>query len=218
MVGEFMTRIAIIAVSFSLMMAAFVGLPSLADGRCSTCGCAEEYDWVSSAADFIAGKPANETPQTFPPLAARLNNPRYMAEFGSDSDKESGTNESNASLGEQKILDVGLENASALPNPVNTNNPVMITATLHRAISNADENVTGSLSAYVSLRRSAGDEVERVNLVPLSNETYAGIWNANEAGVYRATIVASTPSASKAFNDALQIDVMGSSRNSNATS
>jgi hypothetical protein len=210
--GELMTRLAIIVVSISLIMATFVGLLSHADGQgCPTCGRAEEYDWISSAADFIAGKPANETPPIFPPLAARQNNPRYMAGFGSEWNKASAasaSNESKTPLVEQKILDVALENVSASPNPVNPNNPVMITAILRRPISNADKNETGStFSAYASMRNSAGNEIDRINLVPLSNETYAGIWNANKAGIYRATIVASSPDASKIFNDALQIDV-----------
>lgn len=211
-----MTRLAIIAVIISLMVGPFAGLISLADGQgCPTCG-RSEYDWISSASDFLAGKPANETSQMFPPLASRLNNPRYAAEFNSESSKDSaasGLNESNAPLLEQKILDVILENASAFPNQVNSNNPVMITVMLRKAISNPDLNETGSvLSAYASIRNSAGTEVDRINLVPLSNETYAGIWNANRAGIYMATIVAYTSDASKAFNDVLQIDVTDSSR------
>jgi len=204
-----MTRIAIV-VFISLMMAIFIFV-GLIHG-CTTCGRTEEYDWISNAADFIAGKPANETPQMFPPLAARLNNPKYVAEFGLESNNETvaagGSNEAKAPLVEQKSLDVDLENASATPNPVNPNNPVMITAILRKPISNPDRNDNGSmLSAYASIRNSAGNEVERINLVPLSNETYAGIWNADKAGTYMAAIVAFTPDASKTFNDASQINV-----------
>ena len=210
-----MTRIAFIAVSFSLIMATLIGFASNANGqRCPTCGRAEEYDWISSATEFIAGKPANETPQVFPPLAARQNNPRYVAEFGSESNKESvasASNETKASLVEQRIIDVALENASASPNPVNTNSPVMITAIFRKPISDPNKNeTTSTFSAYASIRNSTGYEADRINLVPLSNETYAGIWNANKSGIYVAAIVASIPGTSKTFDGALKINVTDS--------
>lgn len=87
-----MTRVEFLVVYLSLMAAVFAGSISLADAQgCPTCGGAQP-DWISSATDFLEGKPVNETPQMFPPLASRLNNPRYVAEF--DSEK---TNESEAS-------------------------------------------------------------------------------------------------------------------------
>lgn len=89
-----MTRVEFLVVYFSLMAAAFAGSIPHADAQgCPTCGGAQP-DWISSATDFLEGKPVNETPLTFPPLASRLNNPRYVAELNSEKIKESDASDS----------------------------------------------------------------------------------------------------------------------------
>lgn len=99
-----MTRVEFLVVCFFLMAAAFAGLMPLANAQgCPTCGGAQP-DWISSATDFLEGKPVDETPQTFPPLASRLNNPRYMAEFGTTEKSDaSDSNETKSPLDDQGV-------------------------------------------------------------------------------------------------------------------
>jgi hypothetical protein len=84
----------------------------------------------------------------------------------------------------------------------------MITASFENNSSNSQGILETNLTAYATIKNSAGVEVGKVNLEHTSGEEYAGIWNANPiAGVYKATIVASAPGISKTFTDVLQIDV-----------
>jgi len=95
-----------------------------------------------------------------------------------------------------------------MPNPANSGSPVMITASFGDNSSNSQSIPETNMTAYATIKNSAGVEVGKVNLERTSGEEYAGIWNANlTAGVYKATIVASASGVSKTFNDALQIDV-----------
>jgi archaellum component FlaG (FlaF/FlaG flagellin family) len=64
---------------------------------------------------------------------------------------------------------------------------------------------------YIDLKNSAGSDVGRVNLNHSSENEYSGIWNVSAGSdTYNATIKASGPDGSKAFNDVLQIIVRGS--------
>ena len=50
----------------------------------------------------------------------------------------------------------------------------------------------------------------------VSGDQFAGIWNANvAAGVYRVDIVVSLKDITKTFNDALKIEVVGTSNYKN---
>ena len=106
-------------------------------------------------------------------------------------------------------LSIELKNTSAEPNSVNLGRPVKIAAIFG---DNSTATNGSKLTAYATIRNSAGREVDKVNMEHTSGEEYAGIWNANvPVGVYDATIVASASDASKNFNDALQIEVISSS-------
>ncbi|MDD1752127.1 MAG: sulfurtransferase [Methanotrichaceae archaeon] len=55
-----------------------------------------------------------------------------------------------------------------------------------------------------------GDLVSKVNMKRVSDDIFSGIWNANVApGNYSVTIIASTPDASKTFQNVLNIEVQG---------
>jgi hypothetical protein len=104
---------------------------------------------------------------------------------------------------------IELKNTSAEPNPVNLGRPVKIAAVFGNNFTATNGT---KITAYATIRNSAGTEVDKVNMEHTSGEEYAGIWNANVAvGVYEATIVASASNASKNFNDALRIEVISSS-------
>jgi hypothetical protein len=106
-------------------------------------------------------------------------------------------------------LSIELKNISAEPNPVNLGRPVKIAAVFG---DNSTATNGAKITAYATIRNSAGREVDKVNLEYASGEEYAGIWNANVAvGVYEATIVASGSDAPKNFNDVLRIEVISSS-------
>jgi hypothetical protein len=106
------------------------------------------------------------------------------------------------------MLNISLKDINARPNPANSGSPVMITASFGDNSSNSQSIPETNMTAYATIKNSAGVEVGKVNLERTSGEEYAGIWNANlTAGVYKATIVASASGVSKTFNDALQIDV-----------
>jgi hypothetical protein len=64
------------------------------------------------------------------------------------------------------------------------------------------------LTVYADIKNSAGSDLSRVNLNQSSENEYSGIWNAGAGSdTYNATIEASGPDGSKAFNNALQIIV-----------
>jgi hypothetical protein len=84
----------------------------------------------------------------------------------------------------------------------------MITTSFGNNSSNSQSIPETNITAYATIKNSAGVEVGKVNLERITGEKYVAIWNANLiAGVYKATIVASAQGVSKMFNDALQIDV-----------
>jgi hypothetical protein len=84
----------------------------------------------------------------------------------------------------------------------------MITTSFGNNSSNSQSIPETNITAYATIKNSAGVEVGKVNLERITGEKYVAIWNANlTAGVYKATIVASAQGVSKTFNDALQLDV-----------
>ena len=190
--------VSIMVIQASLSLNAF-GAP------CVNCG--GEQDWASSASNFLEGKPINDAPPS-------LSNPqRYRqtnSDFNSSLLKEgTGNLTSNPNnLGATSTLNISLKDINAMPNPVNSGKPVMITTLFGNNSSNSLGNPVTNMTVHATIKNSAGVEVGKVNLERTSGEEYAGIWNANPtAGVYKATIVASAPGLSKSFNDALQIDV-----------
>jgi hypothetical protein len=209
-----MTKSGIILVFVSIMVVVACLSPS-AFAKCATCG--GEEDWSASANNFLEGKPINDTPSSLtPPQLNRLRNTDFNSSLiGGNSDKA--TNNPN-SLAVTPTLDINLIDVRAMPNPVNSGSPVMITADFGNSSSKYLGNTTTNdlstgmnktnMTVYATIRNSAELDVGKVILGRTSGEEYAGIWNTNViAGVYRATVVASASGASKTFKDVLKMDV-----------
>ena len=199
-----MTKSIILMVLVSIMVIVS-SLSFNAFAICKTCGA--EEDWSASANNFLEGKPINDTPSSLSnPQQNRLRN----SDFDSNLLKEATAKSANSpnNLVATSTLNISLKDINAMPNPVNSGSPVMITASFGNNSSDSQSIPATNMTVYATIKNSAGVEVGKVNLERTSGEEYAGIWNANPAaGVYKATIVASALGASKTFNDALQIDV-----------
>jgi hypothetical protein len=205
-----MTRSGILLITAALMVVT-ASLASTAYAICSTCGGGDQY-WAASANNFIEGKPINDTPSSLSnPQQNRLRN----SDFNSGLLKGASGNPVNSpnNLDATSTFNISLKDINAVPNPVNLGSPVMITISFGNNSSNSQSIPETNMTAYATVKNSAGLEVGKVNLERTSGEEYAGIWNADvTAGAYRATIVASVLGASKTFNDALQIEVSGSKK------
>ena len=199
-----MTRSVILLVLASVMLIG-ASLSFNAYAICTTCG--PDQDWSASANNFIEGKPINDEPPSLTPAQAyRLRNTEFNSSLLNEGSGKTKNSPSNLSV--TPTLDINLKDARAIPNPVNSGSPVMITTSFGNNSSNSQSIPETNMTAYATIRNSAGVEVGKVNLERTSGEEYAGIWNANlTAGAYKATIVASASGASKTFNDGLQIDV-----------
>jgi hypothetical protein len=194
-----------------ILVAVMTSLASTASAQCASCGGAE--DWTATAISFLEGKPINDTPPSLSgPQLARLSN----KEFNSSLLKK---NTTQASIGKNNLpatpaSNIDLIDVYASPNPVSSESPVMLNANFGTGssmlLSNKTANnlSTGLITVYAIIKNSAGADVSKVNLEPISGADYAGIWNANAtAGIYNATIIASVLDSSKTFSDALQIEV-----------
>jgi hypothetical protein len=200
-----MTRSVILLVLASVMLIG-ASLSFNAYAICTTCG-GPDQDWSTSANNFIEGKPINDEPPSLTPAQTyRLRNTEFNSSLLNEGSGKTKNSPSNLSV--TPTLDINLKDARAIPNPVNSGSPVMITTSFGNNSSNSQSIPETNMTAYATIRNSAGLEVGKVNLERTSGEEYAGIWRANlTAGVYKATIVASASGASKTFNEALQIDV-----------
>jgi thiosulfate/3-mercaptopyruvate sulfurtransferase len=66
------------------------------------------------------------------------------------------------------------------------------------------------------VKNSVGAQVSKIVMKRVSGDQFAGIWNANvAAGVYKVDIVVSLKDITKTFNDALKIEVVGTSNYKN---
>lgn len=200
-----MTRSVILLVLASVMLMG-ASLSFNAYAICTTCG-GPDQDWSASANNFIEGKPTNDEPPSLTPAQTyRLRNTEFNSSLLNEGSGKTKNSPSNPSV--TPTLDINLKDVHAVPNPVNSGSPVMITTSFGNNSSGSQIIPETNMTAYAAIRNSAGVEVGKVNLEHASGEEYAGIWNANlTAGAYKATIVASASGVSKTFNDALQIDV-----------
>ena len=204
---------------------------------CSNCGVdPTEQNWASSAASFMEGKPISDTPSSLSNVQQyRLRNTEFNSSLLTSSPSQasnqlsnpvtSNTAASNAAVTPthttKPMLNIVLNEISAVPNPANFSDPVKITAVFGNNSSSSQINATPNdlststeltnMAVYANIKNSAGIEIGRLNRQRTSVNEYAGIWNANVAsGTYKATIDASGSGGSKTFDDALQIAVNGS--------
>lgn len=203
-----MTRSRIFLVTLSLM----VFTASLATAAYSTCPDCVSENWAASANNFLEGKPISDTPSSLSnPQQNRLRNSDFNSNLLKTNTSEPASSPSN--ITSTPILNISLKDITAMPNPVTSGSPVMITASFGNDSSNSQSIPRTNTTVYANIKNSAGVEVGKVDLEQTSGEAYAGIWNADTIeGVYVATIVASASGASKTFTDALQIEVSGSKK------
>ncbi|MCJ7445552.1 MAG: hypothetical protein MUO26_13700 [Methanotrichaceae archaeon] len=196
---------------FLFLLVAMTNLASIAFAQCPSCGGVE--DWTASATSFLEGKPINDTqPSLNPPQLARLSNTEFNSSLLQKNTIQASNGKSN--LAATPAPNISLKNIYALPNPVNSGSPILLNVifgnnSLNTLINTTANNLSvGTMTVYAIIRNSAGTDVSKVNLEPISGEGYAGIWNANvTAGIYNATVAASAFGTSKTFDDALQIEV-----------
>ena len=212
----------LICVAFLMVMTA---LAFSASALCSSC--MQEGDWSNSANSFIEGTPISDVPQAFGPRVVRATTSQF--ENKSKATQGATGNDANAAVTPAAATSVpevaiNLKNVNASPDSVNTGSPVKITAVFSVSSSIQSENQTGIsnnastspagetlLTASAVIKNSAGKDVGVVNLAKSSGNEYSGSWNAQvPAGVYYASIFASSQQGSGNFNDALRIDVVAS--------
>jgi hypothetical protein len=129
-----MKKSGIVLVAISLIVAmASLAANAGAGGECTTCG--GEGDWGASASAFLEGKPINDTPSSLSnPQQARLKN-----DFNSNLLKED-TIEASNTRADASTLNISLIDARAVPNPVTSGSPVMITAVFSNSSSSSPVN------------------------------------------------------------------------------
>ena len=197
-----MKKSGIVLVAISLIVAmASLAANAGAGGECTTCG--GEGDWGASASAFLEGKPINDTPSSLSnPLQARLKN-----DFNSNLLKED-TIEALNTRADAPTLNISLIDARAVPNPVNSGRPVMITAVFSNSSSSSPVNAAlYNVSAII--KNPENIDVDKTDLIHSAGGEYAGIWLGDvPSGIYDATIVASAKGASKTFNESLRIEVV----------
>ena len=195
-------------------------LASTAYAICSTCG---DQDWTASANNFLEGKPINDTPSGLSnPQEYRLRNTEFNSSLlressGQTSNQASNPAVSNTAASNAAVtptqtttptFNISLKEINAMPNPVNSGSPVMITTNFGNNSSKSQSIPETNMTVYATIKDTSGLKVGEVNLEHTSGDEYAAIWNANVAsGTYKATIDASGSGGSKKFNDALQIEV-----------
>jgi thiosulfate/3-mercaptopyruvate sulfurtransferase len=137
---------------------------------------------------------------------------KITAIFGNDTSSE----EEPASPSNETILTVkgcatcgfGSPQAFAGVNPTGTNSDAV-------RLDSAGISKSDAFACVAYIYDSEGTEVKRVNLQRTVDDIYAGTWNANvDAGTYNVGILASAGTSSKAFGDALSIEVTGSNADS----
>jgi hypothetical protein len=196
-------------------LATVVALASYASAQCAACE--KEGDWSQSASNFIEGKPTSEEPAEFGPKAVRktasqFENKTKATEETTDSDANAAAVSAASSAAQAPTVELVLRSINASPAQVNSANVVKITAVFALNGSLQSENQTEmQLTATSSIKDSNGKEVEKLNLIKTSGNEYSNDWLASvPAGIYIVDIAASYLQGSASFNDALQIEVVGS--------
>ncbi len=204
-----MKKSTLILICLAFLMA-MTALAFSASALCSTC--MQEGDWGQSASNFIEGKTTSDAPQAFGPKVVRQTASQF--ENTSKATPEASGSDANAAIAPAAATSVqevaiNLTSINASPDSVNSGSPVKITA----VFSLSSETL---LTASAAIKDTTGKEVGTVNLVKSSGNEYSGYWNAQvPAGLYSASIFASSLQGSGIFNDALPINVVASGNTSN---
>jgi len=205
-----------------LLILTVMVISNSAHATLATCPACEgdKPDWMTSATAFLEGERINNIPSTLSgPQQARLLDAqidsRKKANQASSAPSDTAATSTRNST---SMLDIGLNDIRAVPNPAKFGDTVKIIAVFGNISSNLTTPDNPSkmtdlthMMVYADIKNSAGLGVARVNLKRSSENEYAGIWNARVGSdAYNATIETSGPDESKTFDDALQIVVKGS--------
>ena len=219
-----MKKSSLILICIAFLMA-MTALAFSASALCSTC--TQEGDWGQSANSFIEGKPISDVPQAFGPRVVRETTSQF--ENTSKATPVASSNDTNAAVTPAAATSVpevaiNLMSINASPDSVKSGSPVKITAIFSVSSQTQSENQTGIansastspdgetlLTASAAIKDGSSKNVGTVNLAKSSGNEYSGSWNAQvPAGVYNATIFASSLQGSGTFNNALRINVVAS--------
>jgi hypothetical protein len=158
--------------------------------------------------------PAEFGPKAVRKTASQFENKTKAAEVTTDR----GANAAASSGAQSPTAELILRSINATPALVSSASAVKITAVFALNGSEQAENQTEmQLTATASIKDSTGKEVEKLNLIKTSGNEYSNDWVASvPAGIYIVDIAASYLQGSASFNDALQIEVVGSANATDA--
>ncbi|MDM7938955.1 MAG: hypothetical protein QUS07_01265 [Methanothrix sp.] len=205
-----MTKSIFVLVSFAFILAV-AGLAATAYAECSACQ--GEQNWSASAISFLEGKAVDETQPLWGPKAERMRN----SQLNSNADKAQTTtsvaSDSSKGAANAEAARIDLINVSIEPNPVSSGSYAKIIAVFNESTLDSSADQPGKetlMTAVATITDSANRVVGKLSLLRSTDNEYSGVWNANvAAGIYNATIVASSMQASGTFKDALRIEVTG---------
>jgi len=192
-------------------LATIVALASYASAGCSSCE--KEGDWTKSANNFIEGKPTSDVPAEFGPKAVRKTESQFENKTKTTEETaQSSANAAASSASQSQTAELILRSINATPALVNSASAVKITAVFAlNGSEQAEDQTEIRLTATASIKDSTGKEVEKLSLIKTSGNEYSKDWNASvPAGIYSVDIAASSLQGAGNFNNALQIEVVGS--------
>jgi len=205
-----MTKSIFILVSFAFIVAV-ASLAATAYAGCSACQ--GEQNWSASAISFLEGKAVDETQPLWGPKAERMRNPQLNSNADNAQKTEGVASDSSKGAANAQAARIDLINVSVEPNPVSSGSYAKIIAVFKESTLDSSADQPGKetlMTAVATITDSANRVVGKLSLLRSTDNEYSGIWNANvAAGIYNATIVASSMQASGTFKDALQIEVIG---------
>lgn len=176
-------------------LATVIALATHASAYCASCE--EEGDWSQSASNFISGTPTSDEPIAFGPKSVRKTTSQFE-------------NKANAasSAAQAPTEELVLKRINAAPSTVSSESVTKITAVFAL---NGSEQTELQLTATASIKDSTGKEVGKLNMIKTAGNEYSCDWAASvQAGIYIVDIAASSLQGSANFNNALNIEVVGS--------
>jgi thiosulfate/3-mercaptopyruvate sulfurtransferase len=92
--------------------------------------------------------------------------------------------------------------------------PTALASTAGSTAGKTGSSVSSAIKCMATIYSPEGTGVGKVNMQPVSDHEFSGIWNANVAGgTYKATIEISSPDVTKVIRNALEIEVNGTTNN-----
>jgi len=191
----------------SAILAALFIMASNAFAACSSCG--GEADWSRSADEFMNWDPTGEEPAAFG-IDQAANQAANQAALPAQQEMAAWENVVKADETGNYSRKISLQSINATPASVKSGGTTLITAVF--ALNQSEGLSLGEtqLSVQALVKNSVGAEVERLILISSSANRYFSNWVADvPPGSYWVDVLASTPTESARFDDALKVDVVG---------